>query len=110
MSEPPVGCHPGPVDERDGWHFDAELWLWKVNSTWVFLTVPSEVSDQIDEIAIPGGWGSVKVEAMIGTTTWRTSVFPSKELAAFILPVKKAVRTAQGLEIGDRVEVHLRLG
>jgi len=38
---------------------------------------------------------------------WRTSVFPASE--CFVLPVKKAVRKAEGIEVGDLVTVTLDL-
>jgi hypothetical protein len=55
------------------------------------------------------GFGSLRVEVRIGATTWRTSIFPSSSAGTFVLPVKKAVRRAQGLEVGQRATVHLRL-
>ena len=52
------------------------------------------------------GWGSLKVVATIGESRWSTSVFPSKD-SGWILPVKAAVRKAEGLGVGDAVEVTL---
>jgi hypothetical protein len=49
----------------------------------------------------------VRVHAQIGATTWATSVFPDKARGAFVLPVKAAVRKAEGLEVGDTVPVSL---
>ena len=54
------------------------------------------------------GWGSLKVVATIGTSRWNTSVFPSKE-TGWMLPIKAAVRKAEGLGVGDAVEVQLEL-
>lgn len=93
-----------------GYQFDAELYLWDVNGgSWVFLNLPEDVSDEID--AGPHeprpGFGSVRVEVSVGASTWRTSVFPSKQEATYVLPVKKAVRRAEGLEVGDVVRVRL---
>ena len=59
------------------------------------------------------GFGSLKVSVMIGATTFKTSVFPSKELGGWLLPVKASVRKAEGLTAGDAVELaleFLRLG
>ena len=56
-----------------------------------------------------GGFGSVKVRATIGDTTWETSLFPYKEVAGFALPVKAAVRKAEGLAVGDEVALTLRI-
>ena len=89
--------------------FDAELWLSSVEGSWVFLTVPEDISDEIDDaVATKGGFGSVKVDATIGGTSWSTSLFPDTKAGAYILPVKKAVRTAESVDIGDGVTVQLR--
>lgn len=59
--------------------FDAELWLHQGDGAWHFVTVPGEVSDAIDA-ATAGkrrGFASVRVRATVGTTAWRTSVFPT---------------------------------
>ncbi|WP_203337365.1 DUF1905 domain-containing protein [Nocardioides limicola] len=87
--------------------FDADLWLWDGEAAWVFLTVPGDVGEEIRMLAgPPRGFGSVRVEVNVGATSWRTSVFPDKE-HGFLLPVKKAVRRAEGIDVGDRVEVAL---
>ena len=52
------------------------------------------------------GFGSLKVAATIGGTTFKTSVFPSKE-TGWLLPVKASVRKAEGLTAGDAVELAL---
>lgn len=94
----------------DRYRFEAELWLSSVEGTWVFLTVPPELSDEILELAPrKGGFGSVRVEVAIGETTWRTSLFPDTARASYVLPVKRAVRNAEGIDVGDRVPVNLRL-
>lgn len=89
--------------------FDAVLWRWAANASWVFLTVPPDASDEIDEVAAgsAGGFGSLKVEVRIGSTAWRTSIFPSVGHGGYVLPVKKAVRTAQSVDVDDTVTVHL---
>lgn len=55
------------------------------------------------------GFGSVKVRARIGETSWNTSVFPSKEMGGYLLPVKLAVRRAEDMTKGDMAEVALEL-
>ena len=54
------------------------------------------------------GFGSLKVTATIGASTFSTSVFPSKELG-WLLPVKASVRKAEGIAEGDVIEVVLEL-
>jgi len=91
----------------ESWSFEAELWPHEGGS-WVFLTAPPDVDDEIRMICGPRrGFGSVRVEVTIGGSTWRTSVFPATE--GFVLPVKKAVRTVEQVDVGDVVQVTLRL-
>ncbi len=94
--------------------FEAELWRWQgaTGTAWIFVTLPLEVSEEIRETqAMTGpqrGFGSVRVEVRIGNTTWRTSVFPDKSSGCYVLPVKKAVRAAQDLEVDDTISVQIR--
>lgn len=94
----------------EGFTFTGELWRWPAQDAWVFVTVPAELADAVRILSgPPRGFGSVRVEVTIGATTWRTSVFPDSHLGTYVLPVKKAVREAEGLAEGDPVEVALRL-
>jgi hypothetical protein len=87
--------------------FSADLYLWDARTdSWVFANLPEDVADEIEDAAPEPrrGFGAVKVEVAVGGTTWRTSVFPSKEAKTFVLPVKRAVLKAEGLTVGDSVE------
>ena len=92
--------------------FEAELWLWQGDGAWHFVTVPSDVSDEIEGRTSSlerRGFGSVRVRVTVGSTTWSTSVFPDKQREAYVLPVKKDVRAREGVAAGDRVGVQLEL-
>ena len=90
--------------------FEAELWEWESRAAWFFVTVPHDESEDIREMAPDDrGFGSVRVEVLIGQSRWRTSVFPDKDSGCYVLPVKKAVRVAEGIEPGDRVDLTLRV-
>lgn len=88
--------------------FTAELYLWKPEGKVVFATVPLDVSDEINEI-VPErrGFGSVRVGVEVGDTAWQTSVFADSASGCFVLPVKQAVRAAEMVDVGDRVEIAL---
>lgn len=92
--------------------FDAELWRWRAEEggSWFFVSLPFDLADEIEETCGPKrGFGSVRVEVTIGATTWRTSLFPSKEHRTYVLPVKAAVRNANNLAEGDTAAVTLSL-
>lgn len=89
--------------------FTAPLWL-HPGGDWHFLTVPVEISEDITELTPRRrGFGSVRVAVTVGRTAWRTSVFPDKGSGCYVLPMKKAVRTAEALSDGDKVAVTLDL-
>jgi hypothetical protein len=101
------------------WSFTGPLWLWRgkardgtpTSTAWHFLTIDGEVADAI-RAAAPGrsaAWGSVYVTVTIGNTSWQTSVFPSKDVSGYLLPVKASVRKAENLSEGDVVAVQLSL-
>lgn len=90
--------------------FDADLWESTSDAAWVFASLPAAVADELDEgVTQKAGFGSIKVEVVVGDTTWSTSVFPDKARATYVLPVKRTVRQAEGLAIGDTVSILLRV-
>ncbi|HUR77538.1 MAG TPA: DUF1905 domain-containing protein [Acidimicrobiales bacterium] len=99
------------MSEGFSFSFDVELWAWEAQDSWFFVTVPSEISEEIGVRfgTRAAGFGSIRVEVSIGATTWRTSVFPDKKRGAYVLPVRKQVRKAEGLEGGSRATVALRV-
>lgn len=92
--------------------FEAELWRWAARrDNWSFVSLPAEASDDIRELTAgtSRGFRSVRVRATVGTTEWTTSIFPDSSRDCYVLPVKRAVRTAEGLTNGDRVAVTVEL-
>lgn len=85
--------------------FDAQLFPWHEDEpeSWVFVALPGELSDRIqDELTgPPRGFGSVRVQVGLGHSEWTTSLFPSKELGTYVLPVKRSVRRAEDVAVGD---------
>ena len=97
----------------------ARLWIWASSNNggnWHFLTIDGEAAEDIKTTAImrrlegkqQRDWGAIRVSASIGDTSWQTSIFPSRESGGYLLPIKAAVRKAEGLVAGDEVTVHLR--
>ena len=91
--------------------FGAELWRWEARTdSWWFVSVPADLSEEIaDTPTPPRGFGSRRVRVTIGGSTWETSVFPESKGGIYVLPVKKAIRTREGLDEGARVEVTVEL-
>jgi hypothetical protein len=94
------------------YEFTAKLEAWQTDGGgWQFVAVPQEQYQEMREIAVSlkHGFGSIKVEARIGSTTWQTSIFPDTENKRFLLFVKKAVRQAEDMSLGEKHEVAVTL-
>jgi hypothetical protein len=89
--------------------FDGEIIHWRGPSPFHFVTVPDEPSAAIESVKslVTYGWGAIPVQARIGDTEFRTSLFPKDE--RYLVPVKDAVRRAEQLSVGDVVTVVLQL-
>ena len=98
------------------------LWLWtteKGPAKWHFLSIKGETGEEVKAhaamarlemgVAKKRGWGAVKVQVTIGDTMWETSIFPGTDDDAYLLPVKAAVRKAEGLVLDDEVTFVLEL-
>jgi hypothetical protein len=93
--------------------FDAELWIWDARraDTWTFVSLPTEASEDIRELAGGSrrGFGSLRVRVTVGGSTWKTSIFPDSARGSYVLPIKRAVRTAEALQPGDIAPVTVEL-
>jgi len=89
--------------------FTAALWMHHGEAAWYFVTLPEPIADEIADLPVANrrGFGSVRVEVTVGSTTWRTSIFPDTKAASYVLPVKKAVRVSERLDDGSELEVSL---
>ena len=91
--------------------FEGEVFRWTANQAFYLVSLPAELSEEIKDISegLTNGFGSLKVEATIGTTVWRTSIFPDSKTGLFDLPLKASVRKANRLDVGSLAEVQLKV-
>ncbi len=94
----------------------ARVWVWRAHDkgAWHFVTLDGAAGEALSATALMrklelgkrSGFGSLKVEALVGESRWRTSVFPDKT-RGWLLPLKAAVRKAEGIGEGDLVQLAL---
>jgi len=84
--------------------------------TTYYVVIEGTAADAIRIAAMTGQWlegkrgfGSARVTVTIGETSWQTSVFPHKASGGWFLPVKAAVRKAEGLVKGDMTSISIAL-
>lgn len=90
--------------------FTSKLWVYSGKGAWHFVTLPVEAAHEIKFFnAHAKGFMPIAVVATIGGTTWKTSVFPDSKSGSFALAIKKQVRTAENLHVGEMINVALRV-
>ena len=89
--------------------FEGDIWYWRGPSPFRFVTVPEEACVALRAVAaeVTYGWGMIPVKGRIGRTVFETSLFPKD--GRYVVPIKDAVRKAEGLTEGDAVTVELAI-
>jgi hypothetical protein len=93
--------------------FEAELWIWDARrlDSWTFVSLPAEASVEIQDRTAGRrrGFGSLRVRATVGRSTWTTSIFPDSARDRYVLPIKRDIRKAEALDAGDVATVTVEL-
>jgi len=87
--------------------FDGEVVSWRGPSPYHFVAIPEDECREIADVAslVTYGWGVIPVAAQVGETEWTTSLFPKD--GRYLLPLRDAVRKAEGIEVGETIGVRL---
>ena len=99
------------MERGEKFEFTAPLWRYPGEGGWHFVSLPPEIGDDITGVTagIRAGFGSVRVAVTIGTTSWRTSIFPDSKTGTYLLPVKKEVRHTEKLQTGEDIRVRVQI-
>ena len=93
--------------------FTSQIWLWSGGkASWHFVTLPEGNAAQVKFFVgerKSKGWGAVPVNATIGNTSWKTSIFPDKKRGSYILPLKSDIRKKEKLHEGNTIIVTLNI-
>ena len=91
------------------WAFDGEVIEWRGPAPYLFVVMPEDDSAELKEEARSLiYWGQVPVHVVIGDTEFHTALFPRD--GRYLIPLRVAVREAEGINEGDVVAVVLRPG
>ena len=90
--------------------FSGEVFEWRGPAPFYYVAVPEDESADIKEASpmLTYGWGVIPVRARVGETVWETSLFPKD--GRYLVPLKDAVRRAEGIGSGDLVAVSFTAG
>jgi hypothetical protein len=82
---------------------------WRGPAPHHFLEVTGDLADQVHDVArqVTYGWGMVPVRVRVGATTSTTALWPRD--GGYVVPLKVAVRRAEGIDLGDVVTAHVEV-
>ena len=89
--------------------FSGTVWEWRGPAPFYFVSVPIEMATEIKEFAaaVSYGWGMIPVAGRIGKTSFTTSLWAKN--GTYAVPLKDAVRKAEGISLGDEIAMELQL-
>jgi hypothetical protein len=87
--------------------FSGEIVYWRGPAPFHFVLLPDREAADLREASaeLTYGWGCIPARGRVGGTDFTTSLFPKD--GGYAVPMKVAVRRAEGLELGDVVDVRL---
>ncbi len=97
------------IQRKKEYHMKGRVRVYSGTATWYFIMLPVNGSRRIkkDFGDIARGWGSIPVFVTIGSTSWRTSLFPDKKAGAYLLPLKADVRKRENIRSKNLVSFRL---
>jgi len=90
--------------------FTGDVFEWRGPAPYYYVAVPDDDSADILEASpiLTYGWGVISARVVVGHTEWTTSLFPKD--GRYLVPLKDVVRRAEGLDVGDVIDVRMVLG
>lgn len=89
---------------------EGEVIEWRGPAPFHFVRVPDAEAEAIRDMSavVSYGWGVIPVRGSLGDSAFTTSLFPRE--GGYLVPLKDAVRRAEGVALGDVVTIRLRIG
>jgi len=91
------------------YEFSNPIFEWRGPAPFHFIELPAEISSEIASMSkqLSYGWGVIPITTVIGSTRFTTSLFPKN--GGYLLPLKDALRKAEGLQLGDSPTIQLEV-
>lgn len=88
---------------------EGDLFEWRGPAPYHFVAVGPEGCDDLRAVApvVSYGWGMIPVRGTVGATAFTTSLWPHD--GGYVVPIRDAVRLAEGLTLGATVTVQLEI-
>jgi hypothetical protein len=89
------------------YEFSAKPWQHSAPNGWYFVSLPTEMSNEIRENLkwMEEGWGRLKATAKIGNSQWETAIWFDTKHKTYMLPIKAAIRKKEKILTNKDVEI-----
>jgi hypothetical protein len=89
--------------------FTGQVYEWRGPAPHHFVDVPEAEAGMLEAVSemVTYGWGMIPVAVTIGSTRFRTSLWPKD--GGYIVPLKAEVRRGEEIAVGDVVEIVLEV-
>jgi hypothetical protein len=84
-----------------------EVIEWRGPAPFHFLRLPDAEAELVRSIAdrVSYGWGMIPATVVLGATEFTTALWP--RTGSYVVPLKDRIRAAEGVELGDVIELEL---
>ncbi len=92
--------------------FKANVWLYPGHAGWHFVSLPKDVAAKVSthqEGKPRRGWGAVAATVHVGSSVWKTSIFPDKKTGTYLLALKAEVRKKEGIFANDSIKIKIEI-
>ncbi len=100
------------MPKKKNYQFTSKVVLWpSTQGAWHFAGVGGSVAKSIrqDYKGLSGGFGSVPVMVIVGKSEWKTSIFWDSRSNSYLLPIKAAIRRAEGIFPDDEIKIIIKI-
>lgn len=86
------------------------VFYWRGPAPFHFLRIGGDDAALIKNLAsmVTYGWGMIPVAGRVGDSSFTTALFPKD--GGYLVPLKDAVRSAEGIDLDDEITVQLTIG
>lgn len=87
-----------------------EIFEWRGPAPFTFVAIDPKQSKEIKSRSamFTYGWGVLYIHGLLGKTEFSTTLFPKD--GVYYIPIKVAVKKAEGVDLGDKVTIKFNLG
>ncbi len=81
------------------YEFYAKAWQHSAPNGWYFVSLPTEIANEIRENLKwqEEGWGRLKATAQIGDSQWETAIWFDTKHKTYLLPLKAEIRKKESI-------------